>query len=98
MIGLRYGTVPVVRGVGGLVNTVFDRDYDTRHPPKERNGYVFYQTDYSALESAMDRAIALWYDYPDEFEQLMIQGMNCDNSWKYPAKDYVEIYELIRHK
>jgi starch synthase len=98
MIGLRYGTVPVVRGVGGLVNTVFDRDYDTRHLPEERNGYVFYQTDYSALESALDRAIGLWYDYHDEFEKLMIQGMNCDNSWKYPAKDYVEIYDLIRHK
>ena len=98
MIGLRYGTVPVVRGVGGLVNTVFDRDYGTSHTPEERNGYVFYQTDYSALESALDRAIGLWYDYPDEFEKLMIQGMNCDNSWKYPAKDYVEIYELIRHK
>lgn len=98
MIGLRYGTVPVVRGVGGLVNTVFDRDYDLNHIAKERNGYVFYQTDYYALESAMDRAIGLWYDYHDEFEKLMIQGMNCDNSWKYPAKDYVEIYELIRHK
>ena len=98
MIGLRYGTVPVVRGVGGLVNTVFDRDYDTSHLPEVRNGYVFYQSDYYALESAMDRAIGLWYDYHDEFEKLMIQGMNCNNSWKYPAKDYVEIYKLIRHK
>ncbi|MEG3941192.1 glycogen synthase GlgA [Microcoleus sp. S36b_A3] len=98
MIGLRYGTVPVVRGVGGLVNTVFDRDYGTSHTPEERNGYVFYQSDYYALESVLDRAIGLWYDYRDEFEKLVIQGMNCDNSWKYPAKDYVEIYELIRHK
>ncbi|TAG47238.1 MAG: glycosyltransferase, partial [Oscillatoriales cyanobacterium] len=65
---------------------------------EERNGYVFHQTDYCALESALDRAIGLWYDYHDDFEKLMIQGMNCDNSWKYPAKDYVEIYELIRHK
>ncbi|MCY7394285.1 MAG: glycogen synthase GlgA, partial [Leptolyngbyaceae cyanobacterium CAN_BIN12] len=60
MIGFKYGTVPIVRGVGGLVNTVFDRDYDETHLPEERNGYVFYQTDDSALESAMDRAIGLW--------------------------------------
>ncbi|HEY9706003.1 MAG TPA: glycosyltransferase, partial [Allocoleopsis sp.] len=98
MIGLRYGTVPIVRGVGGLVNTVFDRDYDENHPKAERNGYVFYQTDNSALESAMDRAIGLWYKYPQEFRQLSIQGMEYDYSWNHPGRDYLEIYNLIRHK
>lgn len=98
MIGLKYGTVPIVRGVGGLVNTVFDRDYDQTHLPEERNGYVFYQTDNRALESAMDRAIGLWNHYPDEFEKLVIQGMNYDYSWNYPGKDYLGIYEYIRHK
>ncbi|MCP2731497.1 glycogen synthase GlgA [Limnofasciculus baicalensis] len=98
MIGLKYGTVPIVRGVGGLVNTVFDRDYDNYHLPEERNGYVFYNTDNYALESAMERAIGLWYDYPEEFEKLIIQGMNCDYSWKYPGKEYLAIYEHIRHK
>ncbi len=98
MIGLKYGTIPIVRGVGGLVNTVFDRDYDNSHLPEERNGYVFYNTDNYALESAMERAIGLWYDYPEEFEKLVIQGMNYDYSWKYPGKEYLAIYENIRHK
>lgn len=98
MIGLKYGTVPIVRGVGGLVNTVFDRDHDNYHLPEERNGYVFYETDNYALESAMDRAIGLWYDYPEEFEKLVIQGMNYDYSWNHPAKDYLAIYDYIRHK
>ncbi|VXD18120.1 Glycogen synthase 1 [Planktothrix serta PCC 8927] len=98
MIGLKYGAVPVVRGVGGLVNTVFDRDYDQYHTPEERNGYVFNQTDEPALESAMDRAIGLWNYYPDEFEKLRIQGMSYDYSWKQPGTDYLAIYEFIRHK
>lgn len=98
MIGLRYGTVPIVRGVGGLVNTVFDRDYDTERLPEQRNGYVFYQSDYAALESAMDRAIGLWYNYPEEFQQLVLQGMNYDYSWNYPGKEYLEVYERIRHR
>ncbi|CDN10398.1 MAG: glycogen synthase GlgA [Richelia sp.] len=98
IIGLKYGTVPIVRGVGGLVNTVFDRDYDQNHPPEERNGYVFYQTDYNALESAMDRAIGLWYVYPEEFRKLALQGMNCDYSWNNSGQGYIEIYENIRNK
>jgi starch synthase len=98
MIGLKYGTVPIVRGVGGLLNTVFDRDYDQTHPPEERNGYVFYQMDYPALESAMDRAIGLWRYYPEEFEKLVIQGMNCDYSWNHPGTDYVAIYDHICHR
>jgi starch synthase len=98
MIGLRYGTVPIVRGVGGLVSTVFDRDYDQSKPANQRNGYVFYQTDNMALESAMDRAIGLYNIYPQEFTKLAIQGMEYDYSWKNPGTNYLEIYELIRHK
>jgi starch synthase len=98
MIGLKYGTVPIVRGVGGLVNTVFDRDYDQNKPPEKRNGYVFYETDNSAVESALGRAIDLWYESPKEFQELAIQGMEYDYSWNYPGKNYVEIYESIRHK
>ncbi len=98
MIGLRYGTVPIVRGVGGLVNTVFDRDYDEFHPPKERNGYMFYQSDNYALEFAIDRALGLWHGNPEGFEDLVIQGMEYDYSWNNPGQDYLAIYELIRHK
>ncbi|GBE91238.1 glycogen synthase GlgA [Nostoc cycadae] len=98
MIGLKYGTVPIVRGVGGLVNTVFDRDYDQNLPPEKRNGYVFYDTDNYALESAMNRAIDLWYESPDEFQQLAIQGMKYDYSWNIPGAEYLKIYEWIRHR
>ncbi len=96
MIGLKYGTVPIVRGVGGLVNSVFDRDHDTRMQPHERNGYVFYQTDQHALESAMDRAIGLWYHYPEEFHKLVKQGMECDYSWNHPGAQYISVYDHIR--
>lgn len=97
-IGLKYGAIPVVRGVGGLVNTVFDRDYDQNHPPEERNGYVFYQSDPQALESALDCAISLYEQYPEEFKKLVVQGMNCDYSWTKPGQEYIEVYDLIRHK
>jgi starch synthase len=98
VISLKYGTVPIVRGVGGLVNTVFDFDYDKFHSPDERNGFVFFQPDAHALESALSRAIELWYQHPDKYQKLVTQGMSCDYSWKNPGEQYVSIYEHIRHK
>ncbi len=97
MIALRYGAVPVVRAVGGLADTVFDRDYSDL-PMKQRNGYVFYQSDNHALESALDRAIALCHDDPEAFRELAVRGMRCDYSWNRPGADYLNIYEMIRHK
>jgi starch synthase len=98
IISLKYGTVPIVRGVGGLVNTVFDWDYDQMHSLETRNGFVFFDSDNYALESAMGRAMDLYSMNPELFQKLAIQGMEYDYSWKNPAQKYVEIYDLIRHK
>jgi starch synthase len=97
MIAMRYGTVPVVRAAGGMTDTVFDRDYSAR-PPWERNGYVFHQADNDAIESALHRALGLWFGYPAEFRQLMGNAMRADYSWARPAQDYLDIYDYIRHK
>ncbi len=98
VIGLRYGTVPVVRGVGGLLNTIFDYDYDPNHPPEKRNGFMFFEPDQQGLNSALDRAIDLYAKNPPLFQQLALQGMNYDNSWKDPAQKYIDIYDFIRHR
>jgi starch synthase len=97
LISMRYGTVPCVRSVGGLVDTVFDKDHSSR-PLHERNGYVFEHPDNAGLESALRRAISCFYDFPDHFRELMLNGMRADYSWKEPAKHYLNIYDHIRDK
>ncbi len=97
MIALKYGTVPIVRAVGGLADTIFDRDYSGR-PYEQRNGYVFHHPDYPGIESALRRAFGLWHCYPEEFRRLMVNGMRYDYSWNFPGQNYVNIYEYIRHK
>jgi len=97
MIALRYGTVPVVRAVGGLKDTVFDWDHSAL-PPKQRNGFVFEHADPLGLESALDRALGLWRNEPARFHQLVLQGMACDYSWNHPGQRYLDLYEFIRHK
>lgn len=97
LIALKYGTVPVVRSVGGLADTVFDKDYastDWEH----RNGFVFNNADYQGVESALNRAISLWYSYPDDFRSLIIHGMNCDYSWNNPGQHYLNVYNMIKDK
>jgi starch synthase len=97
LIALKYGTVPIVRASGGLADTVADRDH-APDPPEQRTGYVFDHDDHPAIESAMARAIGLWYDHPPEFRALMLNGMRVDRSWARPAQDYLNIYDYIRHK
>jgi starch synthase len=97
MIAQKYGTVPIVRAIGGMCDTVFDRNHSGK-PHHERNGFVFHQTDYGAIESAMHRAIGLWYSCPEDFRQLMLNGMRYDYSWNHPGQRYLGIYDYIRHK
>jgi starch synthase len=96
MIALKYGTVPVVRSVGGLVNTVFDRDYSDK-PVDERNGYCFKDADPKALESALSRAVDQWYNASESFRALMFNGMRQDYSWDLSGNKYLEIYEKIKY-
>ncbi|MGO9201626.1 MAG: glycogen synthase [Limisphaerales bacterium] len=95
LIALRYGTVPVVRNTGGLADTVFDADYAPR-PYHERNGYVFNDCNWTGLESALRRAIGMWYIYPQYFRELMANGMRYDWSWNHSGRDYLNIYNYIK--
>ena len=97
LIAMKYGTVPIVRETGGLADTVFDADF-TDKPFNERNGYVFRDYNREGLESALHRAIALWYSSPEHFRELIKNGMNCDYSWNHPGGHYQNIYEHIRDR
>ena len=97
LIALRYGTVPIVRAVGGLADTVFDKDHSSR-PLAERNGYVFEHADNPGIESALHRALGCYYEFPNHWRDLMLNGMRSDYSWNHPGQHYLNIYDYIRDK
>ena len=97
MIAMKYGTIPVVRNTGGLADTVFDANHAHR-AYHDRNGYVFNDLNHEGLESALRRAIGMWFHYPQYWRELMHNGMRHDHSWNHPAQDYLNIYEMIREK
>jgi starch synthase len=88
MYSMRYGTVPVVRRVGGLADTVLD--YGQGRP--DATGFAFDEYTPSALLNALTRALALFKDRP-RWRALQLAGMRQDHSWDRSAREYVKIYE-----
>ena len=98
LIAMQYGTIPVVRAVGGLADTVFDKDNAHDKPLHERNGFVFNEYDNPGIESALSRAIGCYYQYPEHFRDLIANAMHTDYSWRSPGQHYLNIYAYISEK
>lgn len=94
LIAMKYGTVPIVRKTGGLADTVFDVDYSGLEF-EETNGYTFDYPDTIGIDSALDRAIRCWYENPDRWRKIMLNGMNMDFSWNKSSDLYLEIYKKV---
>jgi starch synthase len=95
MIALKYGSVPIVRRTGGLGDTIFDVDHSNK-PFEETNGYIFDYPDAASLDTALDRAIHCWFDDPEKWRNLMVNGMKIDFSWNHPANLYLDIYQRLQ--
>ena len=88
MYSLRYGTVPVVRAVGGLADTV--NDYVPGS--SQSTGFVFEEYTGAALLRTLRRALEVFQDRA-RWRALQDAGMRQDNSWDRSAQEYVTIYE-----
>jgi starch synthase len=90
MYALKYGTVPVVRSIGGLEDTI--QNFDPRI--KTGNGFKFGAYDSKAFLSAIQRATDLYTDRTT-WETLMRKGMAADFSWERSAERYLELYQSL---
>jgi starch synthase len=84
-----YGTVPVVRGTGGLADTVEDSS-----SPGEGTGFVFDEFAAGALVEAARRAIERYRDSA-AWRGLMKRGMAGDWSWGSSASQYEALYRRM---
>lgn len=93
MYSLRYGTIPIVRAVGGLADTVRDVAAGTdRTGRRAPNGFVFHEHTPDALLKTLRRALNVFQD-KRKWRALQLAGMNQDYSWDRSAREYVRIYE-----
>ena len=82
MYAMRYGTLPVVRRIGGLADTVTDRE----------NGFVFDDASAQAMEKALERSLESYEAQPESWRSLQRHAMKADFAWERPALEYLGVY------
>jgi starch synthase len=88
LYSLRYGTLPIVRATGGLVDTVANYDEATG----DGTGFVFNDLTPDALANTIGWALSTWHDRPHHVAALRARGMARDSSWERAARDYERLY------
>lgn len=92
MYSLRYGTVPVVRAVGGLDDTI--QAFSPR--AKKANGFKFEAATPEALARTVRQAVRV-FRRSDWWTALQARGMREDHSWETSAREYVKVYRRARY-
>ncbi len=93
MYSLRYGTLPVVRQVGGLADTVVDANADTL-ASGTANGFIIGDESGRDLLETLTNALGLYQDKL-AWKKLQIRAMWRDSSWDNSASEYKNLYDQL---
>lgn len=88
MYSLAYGTLPIVRAVGGLTDTVVDLDDEL----ESSTGFVFVEPSGAALLRCIQRALLHYHEYPEGHIAMQNRAMHTRFTWEASAKDYESLY------
>ena len=88
MYSLRYGTIPIVRSIGGLKDTVID----ISNP--DGFGICHDNVTVDEITHAIDRGAQL-YENQTNFKAIRTKIMKIDHSWDASAKQYINLYKSI---
>jgi starch synthase len=88
MMSMRYGTVPIARATGGLVDTIVPWDGGE---PGGATGILFQPYTADALLGAVEEGRRL-YAAPSALAALRRNGMAADFSWEASARRYLQLY------
>ena len=88
MYSLRYGTLPIVRGTGGLTDTVVQYNEQTG----EGTGFIFWQPTADAVYNTVGWAVSTWYDRKHHIRRMQQAAMIQHFSWDDSAREYEKLY------
>jgi starch synthase len=90
MYAMMYGTVPMVRSTGGLIDTVTDMgDW-------QGWGIRFTHASIGDIAHAVSRAVGLYYDDKPGLNRMRKHMMEIDNSWEKSVQQYLNIYLSLK--
>ena len=92
MFAMRFGTVPVVRKTGGLLDSVPSYDPATQ----TGLGFTFGSVDPGDMLDALHRAVDVYHNDKESWVGLMQRGMTADFSWAASAREYLDIYSSLQ--
>ena len=90
MIALRYGSLPVARETGGLVDTIDNYDNGAA---ETGTGFLFLWEEPDAMVGTLRWAMDTFRHRKAAFERMQERGMRHDWSWSKSAKQYETLYE-----
>lgn len=96
LYSLRYGTVPIVRRVGGLCDTIVDYNTETSRAGLA-TGFTFDAYSADEMLKAVDRALKVFREKKD-WDALVGLCMRQDWSWEHSAEQYVQVYRAALEK
>jgi starch synthase len=90
MYGLKYGSLPLVRRVGGLADTVIDCTPE-HLLDQTANGFVFEEFSDQGFTDALKRAFVL-YSRPSDWHEVVARSLQQAFSWQASAQKYLALY------
>ena len=88
LIGMHYGTIPIVRETGGLKDTVQPRNEFTN----DGNGFTFDRYDAGLLLDAINRAKTFYFTNRYCWDEMVQRDMDKNVSWENSAWQYRNLY------
>jgi starch synthase len=88
LYALRYGSIPIVRSIGGLKDTVTDISKENGFGISHNNTTV------DEILLAMERAVDL-YSISSKFKRIRKHIMSINHSWDASAKAYLNLYRTL---
>ncbi len=100
LISIKYGTIPIVRKVGGLADTI--KDYSSVDLKKGiSTGFIFENYNSNDFFEKIELALQLFSEGSfgqdkAKWKQLQLNAMKQDWSWRHSAKEYIKLYKMTR--